>query len=93
MTSKNSLDIRKIIFSEIEFIRKKNKSTGKFNLRDKTPLFGGRSGLDSLDIAELIVKLEEKFGVDPFKEASSTRSTRTFGDLIRFYAKHARRKA
>jgi acyl carrier protein len=43
-------------------------------------------GLGSLDLAEVIVKLEAALDVDPFAELVSVTSLRTVGDLLRAYA-------
>jgi acyl carrier protein len=40
-------------------------------------------GLDSLDLAVLVVTLEQQLGIDPFREA--TRTARTLGDLVDIY--------
>jgi acyl carrier protein len=43
------------------------------------------SGLDSLDIAILVARLEETLGFDPFTESDDTAYPVTLGDFIRFY--------
>ena len=40
-------------------------------------------GLDSLDLAVLVVRLEEHLGVDPFREGAEP--VRTFGALVSLY--------
>ena len=40
-------------------------------------------GLDSLDLAVVVVRLEQKLGIDPFRVRQ--RSLRTVGDLISAY--------
>jgi acyl carrier protein len=42
-------------------------------------------GLDSLDVAQVVVLLEQRLGVDPFRVGG--RSIRTFGDLHLAYRK------
>ena len=42
--------------------------------------------LDSLELAEIIVRLETQLEVDPFAEMVSVTSLRTMGDLLRAYA-------
>ncbi len=49
--------------------------------QDDDALF--RMGLDSLDLAQLVVALEQRLGVDPFRKQGSP--IRTFGDLINAY--------
>ncbi len=41
-------------------------------------------GLDSLDLAVLVVTLEQQLGVDPFRDGSAP--VHTLGDLIDVYA-------
>ena len=43
-------------------------------------------GLDSLDYAELVVRLEGAFGVDPFASGAVPTVLHTVGDLVRLYA-------
>ena len=49
------------------------------------------SGLDSLAIAVLVVRLEESLGFDPFSEPSDRAYPITLGDFIRFYEHAAAR--
>jgi len=46
------------------------------------------SGLDSLDIAVLVVRLEERFGVDPFSLKTLDRYPQTLGELAAMYPGH-----
>jgi acyl carrier protein len=41
-------------------------------------------GLDSLDLAQVVVLLDQRFGVEPFRKPGVI--VRTFGDLVRVYA-------
>jgi len=50
--------------------------------RDQDTLTG-TIGLDSLDLAAMVVRLEQRLGVDPFREGAP--AVRTFGDLVRLY--------
>jgi len=43
----------------------------------------GDLGLDSLDLAVLVVKLETRLGVDPFREGRAP--VATFGELVQVY--------
>jgi acyl carrier protein len=43
------------------------------------------SGLDSLSFAVLVVRLEEKLGVDPFSTTEDVVFPLTFGEFVRFY--------
>jgi acyl carrier protein len=53
-------------------------------LQDEDSLFE-KIGLDSLDLAQIVVALEQELKVDPFRKAGSP--IRTFGDLVRAYQK------
>jgi acyl carrier protein len=44
----------------------------------------GDLALDSLDLAVVVVQLEQRLGVDPFRNGA--RGVRTFGDLVTRYA-------
>lgn len=43
----------------------------------------GELGLDSMDLAVLVVTLKKSLGVDPFRDGSTT--ARTFGELVAVY--------
>ena len=43
----------------------------------------GTLGLDSLDLAVLVVGLEQALGVDPFR--SGARAVQTYGELVALY--------
>lgn len=45
----------------------------------------GEIGLDSLDLAVLVVSLKKALGVDPFRDGSAT--ARTLGELVAVYEK------
>lgn len=45
----------------------------------------GDIGLDSLDLAEVVVTLEQKLGVDPFRQGAA--GVRTFGDFVQSYSR------
>jgi acyl carrier protein len=51
---------------------------------ESTSLLGGDLPIDSLDLAALVVELEEITGRDPFKEGFT--DFRTAGELSRLYA-------
>jgi acyl carrier protein len=60
-----------------------NKGIMPPGLTPETPL--DRSlGLDSLDYAELVVRLEQEFGKDPFSSGTPPQ-VRTLGDLSSYY--------
>lgn len=43
----------------------------------------GTVGLDSLDLAVMVVGLEQALGVDPFRQGA--RAVQTFGELVELY--------
>jgi acyl carrier protein len=43
------------------------------------------SGLDSLCLAILVIRLEDALGVDPFTASEDTLFPVTFGDFVSFY--------
>jgi acyl carrier protein len=45
----------------------------------------GEVGLSSLELAELVSLLEQRFGLDPFRRSVAITSIRTVGDLCRAY--------
>ncbi len=52
-------------------------------IAENTPL-DASLGLESLDYAELVVRLEEVFGIDPFAEGIPP-NLQTVGDLAKLY--------
>jgi acyl carrier protein len=48
-------------------------------------VLGQEIGLESLDLAEIVVRLENEFGFDPFAEGVPE-GVRTIGDLTNLYA-------
>jgi acyl carrier protein len=53
-------------------------------ITDETELLGGTIDLDSLDLAEIVVRLTNASGYDPFENGFVP--FRTAGELIRLYA-------
>lgn len=47
------------------------------------------SGLDSLDVAVLVVRLEESLGFDPFQDVALTRYPQTLGEMAALYAQRS----
>jgi acyl carrier protein len=43
------------------------------------------SGLDSLELAILVARLEDELGIDPFSSADEVDFPVTFGDFVRLY--------
>ena len=52
-------------------------------LSDDIPLGEGGLGLDSLDMATIVARLDAELGMDPF--ATGAHSFRTVGELIALY--------
>lgn len=46
------------------------------------------SGLDSLDFAIIVARLEERFGDDPFAAMADPVYPRTLGDFVTIYESH-----
>lgn len=71
------------IFNEI----KKDGVISVEDINEETPLYDGVICLDSLDTATLSVKLEEKFGQDPYTEVQNEGGEfpESVGDIIEFY--------
>jgi acyl carrier protein len=57
-------------------------------LRDDLALLD--SGLDSLGIAVLVARLEDRLGVDPFTASEEVNFPVTFGDFVKVYEDGAR---
>jgi acyl carrier protein len=57
-------------------------------LRDDLALLD--SGLDSLGIAVLVARLEDKLGVDPFTTSEDVHFPVTLGDFVKVYENGAR---
>ena len=51
----------------------------------KTTIFRHVGGQDGLVLAALVAKLERRWRIDPFLEASTITEVRTVGDLCRVY--------
>ncbi len=49
------------------------------------------SGLDSLDVAALVVRLEQRLVIDPFQDGALARFPRTLGELANLYEQHNQR--
>jgi acyl carrier protein len=76
------MSIKATVISQIQQIAETNKKALP-PLTDDLVLLD--SGLDSLAIAILVVRLEEVLGFDPFTESDDLAYPVTLGDFIRFY--------
>ena len=79
-----AMSIRATIISQIEQVAGEHEKT-LAPLTDDLALF--ESGLDSLTLAILVVRLEELFGFDPYTELTEVHYPTTLGELIRLYEK------
>ncbi|GLH69626.1 acyl carrier protein [Geothrix rubra] len=57
-------------------------------IEDGAPLFGEGLGLDSIDALELVLGIEQVFGVKIEDEASGTKAFRSVEALTAFIAEH-----
>lgn len=57
-------------------------------IEDQAPLFGEGLGLDSIDALELVLGIEQVFGVKIEDEASGTKAFRSVEALTAFIAEH-----
>ena len=77
----DSAELRRTIMDTINKVR---TDSGRDAVDGKDgDLLTGELGLDSLDLAVLVVSLEKKLGVDPFRNGSAT--ARTLQDLVTVY--------
>jgi acyl carrier protein len=76
------MSVKATVISQIQQIAEDNKNSLP-PLTDDLVLLD--SGLDSLAIAVLVVRLEETLGFDPFTESNDLAYPVTLGDFIRFY--------
>jgi acyl carrier protein len=77
------MSIRSTIINEIEQILEAEGNQVGTITEDSALL--GLTGLDSLAIAVLVARLEERLGVDPFTESEEAFYPVTVGDFIRIY--------
>ena len=59
-------------------------------IEDQAPLFGDGLGLDSIDALELVLGLEQVFGVKIEDEASGLKAFRSVESLAAYIAEHAK---
>ena len=90
MKKKSMGNVRDVVLGEIREVLVNKGMSPAPEVTLSTRLFVSGSLLDSLDIAELIVRLEGLLGRDPFKDGAA--AVRTVGDLISYYEKSGKKK-
>ena len=75
------MSIRSEVLAKIAEVAKEHNKT-LVPISDDLPLL--ESGLDSLCMAVVVVRLEEALGIDPFADFDGSFPV-TVGDLVRFY--------
>jgi acyl carrier protein len=83
------MSVKSAVIDEIRQLAAENR-TPMPDLTDDLVLLD--SGLDSLAVAILVVRLEDIFGFDPFAESTDMAYPVTLGDFIRFYEQTAERR-
>ena len=83
------MSVKSAVIDEIRRLAADNR-TPTPDLTDDLVLLD--SGLDSLAVAILVVRLEDTFGFDPFAESTDMPYPVTLGDFIRFYEQAAERR-
>jgi acyl carrier protein len=83
------MSVKSAVIDEIQRLAAESR-TATPDLTDDLVLLD--SGLDSLAVAILVVRLEETFGFDPFAESTDVAYPVTLGDFIRFYEHAAERR-
>ena len=76
------MSIKATVIAQLEEIRRNSKKP-LVPLRDDLALLD--SGLDSLDLAVLVTRLEDRLGIDPFTRSDMAAPPVTLGELIRMY--------
>ena len=76
------MSAKQVIIEEMNAVATmQNVSLAEFD--DSLPML--ESGLDSLGFAILVVRLEDRLGVDPFSAAETTAFPTTLGELVGIY--------
>ena len=81
------MSLRPIILAQFEQVAREQDKVLR-PLSDATMLLD--SGLDSLCFAVIVVRLEDKFGFDPFQTSTDEKFPVTFGDFVELYENAAR---
>jgi len=75
-----------MLSTTIEIVRRvlEDKGLKCHEISDNTPLLGSSLGIDSLDLATIVVQLTEVTGKNPFQDGFI--EFRTVGELARLYS-------
>jgi acyl carrier protein len=81
-------DIRDTIIATIgQVLSDRGRDPGQMD--DVRGLFADGIGLDSLDFATVVVRLEQQTGLDPFRTGQVSRPPATLGQLVAVYRDQA----
>ncbi|MEM9368867.1 MAG: acyl carrier protein [Planctomycetota bacterium] len=78
--------MRETIVAMMQRIATESGKTLDATLAEETPLL--QSGLDSLDFAILVARLERELGEDPFAALETPVYPKTLGELTNIYESH-----
>jgi len=82
---------RQVVLETIrEVLADRGRAVGP--VEDGVPLFADGLGLDSLDFATLVVRLEQKLNYDPFRSGEQDRLPRTVAELLSAYERVPRNR-
>jgi acyl carrier protein len=80
----------KLRVKEMIIERLKLEGMGPDDIEDGAPLFGEGLGLDSIDALELVLGIEQVFGVKIEDEAAGLKAFKSVQALTDFIAEHAK---
>ena len=80
----------KLRVKEMIIERLKLEGMGPDDIEDEAPLFGEGLGLDSIDALELVLGIEQVFGVKIEDEAAGLKAFKSVQALTDFIAEHAK---
>jgi hypothetical protein len=76
------MSVREIIASQLQDVAIEHGRT-LAPLTDELKLL--ESGLDSLSLAIIVMRLADRLGIDPFGSGAAVKLPITFGDFVRMY--------
>ena len=79
------LRVKKMIIERLKL-----EGMGPDDIEDGAPLFGDGLGLDSIDALELVLGIEQVFGVKIEDEAAGLKAFKSVQALTDFIAEHAK---